>query len=242
MQSVRIAIALVLLSAVALAAPARVQSTYGGGDGDVTAPITTANFGSSVTSGNWIIVFIRGGGTPYDPASVTDTLGTSYTLATSITSGSAFLWCYYGKVTASGTNRVTVEINTSWGFVFAVEVSGAAASSPIDVAVANNHVGGSDVTSSAFSTSVANEYVLLCATQATNVTYTAGTDFTLLNGFFPGNVQGMGGVEEYIPAATLSSYTAHITSTATVSGAVIVVSLKPAGGTPTPKPHRGVIF
>jgi hypothetical protein len=222
---------------------ARVQTTVGGGDGSQGTSLATSNFGSSCTSGNYIIVCVRNGTSGDELTGVTDTLGTSYSEAIKDSGQDPSLYIYYGKLTSSGTNAVTgaFGVSANYAFVYAIEVSGLAASSALDATNANTGSGVTDLTSGAFSTAQADEYVLLLASQNNLYTYTVGADFTLVDGSIPTNPGDFGGIEERITSSTLSSYTAHITSSGSGSYVVLVATFKGAASGSTPSPAAGAM-
>jgi hypothetical protein len=222
---------------------ARVQTTFGGGDGSQGTNLATSDFGSGCTSGNYIIVCVRNGTSGDELTSVTDTLGTSYSEAVKDSGQDPSLYIYYGKLTSSGTNAVTgnFSVSANYAFVYAIEVSGLAASSALDATNANTGSGVTDLTSGSFSTTQADEYVLLLASQNNLYTYTAGTDFTLVDGTIPTNPGNFGGIEEYITSGTLSSYTAHITSSGSGSYVTLVATFKGGSSSSTPSPGVGAL-
>jgi hypothetical protein len=212
----------------------RVQFAQGGTNGTSVGVVATANFGSSVTSGNLIVVGVRTRDTNAID-SITDTLGTTYTLRVSANIGNdPGLRIYSGVPGSSGTNAVTVDFtqNDSYRWVFAIEYSpgGADWSDPYDTGDAETGTGVTDLVSGAISTAQAEEVVVLFATQGALTSYTAGTDFTLIDGTIGGEGQDFGGAEEYITSGTLSSYTAHITSGSTNGYTIAVAAFKTAGG------------
>lgn len=196
----------------------RVQVKTGGGDSDQGTSISTGNFGSSVTSGNTIIVFIRQS-TDTVTGVPTDTLFTTYTLAKKQAGpGNNTMYIYYGVLASSGTNAVAVPFSvTNYAWVYAIEVSGLSAT-PLDQADGKTGTipGGGDCVTNAITTTQDDEYVVLGVSEDAFGTYTAGTDFSLVDGTIPTNAANFGGVEERITSSALSSYVAHITS---VSGA-----------------------
>lgn len=205
----------------------RVQSAQGGGDGDQGTSVAPA-FGSNVTSGNLIVCAIRNGGNTL--TSITDSLSTTYTQAATINNGgNSYLWIYYGSATSTGANTVTTSwSSTSYVWVHCVELAGMATSSQLDTSDTQTFaIGTTDITTDAITTSQAKTYVMMIATQNGFATYTAGTDFTLVDGTIPTNTNNFGGVEEYIPGVTLTTYTPHFTSSSSATaGSAIVAAFK----------------
>jgi len=196
------------------------------------ASIVTGTF--AATSGNLIVVFIRIGGTGAF-SSITDTAGNTYTLAISDTSRDPNLLCYYAKnITGHATNAVTVNFSPSalYSWVFAAQYSGLDTSSPLDVTEAKLGTGVTDIVADAITTAQDNEVVLAAVSQNNFTNYTAGADFTLVDGGI-GDSGGnnFGGVQQRITSAVLSSYVTHITSGVTNNYTMLVVSFKEASAT-----------
>jgi hypothetical protein len=211
---------------------ARVQVTSTGVEGSALTTLTTANFASGVTSGNYVIVGIRTS-TNIDLVSVADTLLSSYSLAIADFSSDPAMHIYYAKLASSGTNAVTGVWGAGIGYawVFAIEVSGLAASSVLDAVDEKSGTGVTDLVSDAISTAQADEYVVAFGSQNNFAAYTAGTDFTIVDGTIPdatGNK--FGGCEERITSGTLSSYTVHLTSDVTNNYRMVVATFKGDGG------------
>ena len=105
----------------------RIQACTTGTSGTLVGSLTCI-FGSSCSSGNVILVFVRMNGVPVppDPTSVTDTLSTSYSLIASIKTSDPYLFVYKGLLVSSGSNSVTVNFNgtSNYSWIFAVEYSG----------------------------------------------------------------------------------------------------------------------
>jgi hypothetical protein len=201
---------------------------FGGGD---NSQGTSVGATLTVTSGSWVIVIARD--TANLPSGVpTDTISTSYSSA--ISGGSdPKMQIFYGKAGSSGSITVTVPWSggTSYPWVYAVEVQGLAAASPLDVA--DDTTGGSaggTISADAISTAQADEFVLLACGQSAFSTFTAGTDFTLIDGDFPGNVANFGGVEYRITSGTLSSYVPTIAPSGGAGWTTVVAAFKGATG------------
>lgn len=209
---------------------ARVQSAFGGFGGSVggggAGNPAQAVFGSNVTAGNLIVVFTR----DFEGISVTitDTRGNTYTRHGGTESGTEPRMTVWSAVAASSgacTVEGTWDANQTYRWVFAVEFSpgtdtwSTAAATRLQTTGTNIGTGTSDMVSSAITTSAAG-LLLMAVSENATVTYTAGTDFTLI----AGNIgvaspvdERFGGAEEYIHGAALSSYTAHITSAGTAA-------------------------
>lgn len=204
--------------------------------------IATASF--VATTGNLIVVVVRCG-TNGLVSSVTDTAGNTYVEAISSTGQDPKIFIYYAKnITGHATNVVTVNFSPSAEFSWAcaVQYSGLDTVSPVDAIDVKTGTGVSDLVSDPFSTA-REGVVVLGASQATFTTYTAGADFTLIDGAIGNNVgDNFGGVEERITTGSLSSYTAHITSGATNAYTVGLVAFKAVIAATGPMLFRGRTF
>jgi hypothetical protein len=89
---------------------------------------------------------------------------------------------------------------------------------------------GGTISADAISTAQADEFVLLACGQSAFSTFTAGTDFTLIDGDFPGNVANFGGVEYRITSGTLSSYVPTIAPSGGAGWTTVVAAFKGATG------------
>jgi hypothetical protein len=194
----------------------RVQTTYKAKDGVALTTLATSSI--TTTTGNTLIVCTRTGvPLPTTVTSISDGTNT-FTKAVEVTG-------------VSGAITVTFANSSNYGWIYVAEYSGLDKTAPLDASGSgtNNGAGGTtNLTSSAFSTAVAGELVFLGAGQNNFDTYTAGTDFTLIEGSIHDASGNYGGVEQYIPAGTLSSYTAHITATGTDQYTVVWASFQPA--------------
>lgn len=202
------------------------------------ASIATGAFNAA--TGNLIVVFIRLGGEGAF-SSISDTAGNTYVEAISDITQDPRLYCYYAKnITGNANNVVTVNFSPSgmYSWAYAVQYSGADTISPLNVIEAKTGIGVTDIVADAITTTVDGEVVVAATSQNNFTTYTAGADFTLLDGNI-GDSSGnnFGGVQEYIPAGTLSNYVTHITSGVINPYTILVVSFKPAaaGGQPSIK-------
>ena len=195
------------------------KASGGGGASTLTTPTFSA------TTGNLIVVGIRTAASGESISSVSDTAGNTYTSIDSNTTQDPHMRIYYAKnITGNASNAVTVTLSVSATFFWiqALEYSGCDTTAPLDIHGNTTGTGTTDLTTSAFTTTNANEVVILWASQNNFATYSAHTDslsntWTLIAGNI-GNADtgnGFGGSEEFIASSTLSSDTAHITSTVT---------------------------
>jgi len=222
-------VACALWAQPAAAAIARVQTATAGTT--TTSLLTlTATFGSSTTSGNTIVVCVRGANTGNNAkvSTVTDTLGTTYTLRASDVSRDPYMWVYTGSPASSGSNAVSVtfDATTVYSWVAAIEYSGVGS---YQTANANIGAAGSTDLQSASLTTSAAGLVVMAGSQNNLATYSAGTDFTFLTQV-GGDGYLFGGVEEYITSGALSGYTAHLTSSVTDQWTAVTVAFAAAGG------------
>jgi hypothetical protein len=201
---------------------------------EATTVTTLATPAFNATTGNHITVCIRNRGAAI--SSVVDTAGNTYTQRQSDATVDPNMFLYTAdNITGNASNVVTVtQASQSYSWVIAVEYSGLAASAYDTSGKRFANYSGTDVTSSGdITTANSGELVLLFTSENAFRDYTAGTDFTLIDGSFPTlSANHFGGAEEYIVSGTLSSYTGHITdsgSTAQNHG-VMWVALKAAAG------------
>ncbi len=195
----------------------RVQVSSGGGDGNQGNSIP-AVFGSSVTSGNLLIAIARDSN--LFSITIADTVGTNYQVAASNLSRDPALVMWWGFAPSSGANTVTLTYPTfpsDYPWLYLIELSGnwASAGSVVNAADDELGTGVTDIVAGAISTTCPTGYFVVGVGQSGLGTYTAGTDFTLVDGTIPTNPSNFGGVEERILSSTLSTYVAHITSSIT---------------------------
>lgn len=147
-----------------------------------TTPISTANFGSSVQQGSLIVVAVLGGYifSPKNATSVTDTLGNTYTQATSAANGNLpriSLW--YTISQSSGTNAITAAFNTNQGIgsIVAQEFTGVNQTNPLDrTAISNTTL----TTANTSNTTYANELVVGVGAGTGSTIFTLGSGYSNL--------------------------------------------------------------
>lgn len=184
----------------------------------------TLAFGSNVTSGNLLIVFMRvstGDGTP---TGVTDTVGTTYSQigsAMSISGGTGYL--YAGTAAASGANTVTIG-GGAIARILVEEVSGLT-SPTLDQT--NQATGTSSSADSGNITTTAATWIFagLVMTSYPSVGPTAGTGFTGIN-LSDGNKY----CGEYQNATSAGTYSGAYTLPESNTWGVIVAAFKSSGG------------
>ncbi len=203
------------------------QYKVGGADSQ-TSPMSTGNLGSSVTSGDPLVVIARAStgttiGTP------TDTLSTSWTAGPTGSASGCLIQSWYGFAPSSGTESASVTLSgTDFAWIVIIDVTGMT-SPTIDVSQHDTGTGITDMVTGTFSTTSANEYIVVAAVQNAFATYSAGTDFTLIANV-PTNPDNFGGIEDYIPSMALSSYVAHMTSSGGITYDTATLAFKGTAG------------
>jgi hypothetical protein len=217
-------------------AAARVQTTKANLSNGVATPWAVPAFGSPVTAGNTIVVFVHQAGSGDIVTGVTDNKGNVYTRFAASAGQNPSMWGYYCANVVGGAGLI-ISVATSttslWAWIFAAEYTGLIAS-PLDtLAVGARLPGGvTDMTSSPFTTTCQG-VVIMAGTNATTATFTAGVDFTLVDGAIQGNGATNGGVEEYVTPGPLVNYTAHITVSVATSPSIVIWIAFKSGPPPT---------
>lgn len=196
-------------------------------------PVTTGAFPGAVTVGNLIVVAVRWFSVDsYAIAGVSGGGVTTFTRRQFYWGSSTGLEVWTGIVTSAVTTAVSVDFTggVTWGWVKALEYS-AGGTWDYDTGDDNLDLNGTgDLVVGPISTANAEELVVVVGTQVTGgATYTAGADFTLVDG----DLESMGGIEEYITSGTLTTYTAHLTSSSAAAHFVLAAAFKytaPASG------------
>lgn len=219
------------------AAASRVNATNGGTEGSTTNTITAAAF--NATAGNTIVACVRKNLFAVAPT-LTDTAGNTYNLKASNSGGSVFMYIYAAEnITGNASNVVQAEELSgadSYWWIQTAEYTGVATSS-YDAAGANNGSATTDLTTTAITTTTAG-VVVVCGSVAAASDFTAGTDFDLVDGtIYDGGGIDFGGMEQRITTGTLSSYTAHITSSASAAYTTAWIALKEGSGSPAVAPR-----
>jgi hypothetical protein len=197
----------------------------GTGGSTITLPAT------SHTTGNCIVVFTRD--STLIPSTITDTAGNTYTKLAENTTQDPHMSVWIAKnITGNASNVISLNFSGSTAYVwgYSIEYSGLDASSPEDTYGTNTQTATTDCQSSSLSTAQSSEVLIMAASQPALTTYTAGTDFTLIEGSIGSGGMNFGGIEEYITSGALSSYTAHITAADSATPTTCWVALKAAGG------------
>lgn len=192
----------------------------------IAASPTTLSFTASNTAGNLIVVGVQSWNFA---ASVSDSRGNTYTLATSTTSaGGNLLYVFYAKNIAAGANTVTVTGPTG-GNIDILEYSGLDTATPLDQVKAATGASGNPDTG-AVTTAAANELIFGFAQIDANVVSGPGTGFTQREN------AGNGEASEDKTVAATGSYNATFVSGASANAwAAIIATFKAAaaGGGPT---------
>jgi hypothetical protein len=149
--------------------------------GSATTVVSSA---FNLTATNLTIVSVRFGTTSNFVLSMTDTAGNIYRQAGKIRTVSLAgqeVW-YCANCAGNASNAVTATFNaadSSRGIAVA-QFSGLATVSPLDVLINDAKSSGANITSSAFTTAVADEVVVACFTiAATGSTWTASGGYTV---------------------------------------------------------------
>lgn len=193
---------------------------------DTLAPV----FSSAVTAGNLLAIALRRNVFSNPDPVVTDSLGTVYTRGPwqAATGVDPKLWWFYGIAPASGANTVTVVWDSpeAYSWVCALEYAGLPGAT-LDGPGCDDQLGTgvTDLVTGAVTPSVASGLLLMAVSQNNFATYTAGADFTLIDGSI-GDGDLFGGVQERIVSTSLSGYVAHMTSTITADYTAVLAMFK----------------
>jgi hypothetical protein len=186
---------------------------------------------SNVTAGSLLVMGITAGSAD-GVVSVTDTMGNTWTLVTSIASADRKTWLYYAKNAAAGATTITITFTAST-FPDSVatirEYSGMNTTAPLDVSATGNS-GTSYVTtltsSATAATAQASELIIAVGGVSANTPgYSLGTGFGNLvsqNGF---DLYTSGFMEDKTVSAT-GTQTAAINMTSSVRTEIIVAAFK----------------
>ncbi len=199
---------------------AEVQAITGAGD--------SLAFTNPVTSGNLLVVAFKTEGSPAS-ITVTDTLGTAYTLAASVTGESNNLVVYTGTVPASGTNTVTIgSAPASYDRLAIMEVAGVGA---IDATATLYNSAGTNPESLSVTTTVPNDFLLFVVAGFHNAdTFTFGGGFALDAQAGGNDALAIG----HKLGAAAGSYTANVNIAGGADNSpLIMIAFKPAN-TSTP--------
>lgn len=179
----------------------------------------TVTLDTPLTTGNTVLVMWRScDPTLSAPFSMTDASNT-YALAGSqaAAGNNPALYAYY-KVNIAGGNTVITAGSPAgcYSYLFAVEIS--STYQVFGSFVSSTGTGVTDIPSAAITTARPG-LLITFATQNNFSTYTAGTDYTIIDG----GIVGAGGAEYYV-APALTTYVSHLTSDISNIYAVVTVS------------------
>jgi hypothetical protein len=243
------AVALVVLIAQAAGAIALVNSSSaidssGGFAATLAAPAINAS------AGNLIAVYTHC--EQNTVGSITDTAGNTYTGLTAGTRGAGFprgQWFYAKNIAGNAANVVTLHIAGGGGVsqftgIAVLQFSGLDTAAPLDVDIAGGGFITSPVTSSAFTTSTANEVILMGVDWNINAgTLTAGTGYTIQESQLSASPSIA--AQYKIVASVQVAVTASLSWTggfATVDHGVASFKAAAAGATAVPRKHSGWII
>lgn len=169
---------------VATATGIALVNTDSGTNQTSTKLLTISTSGASVTAGNLLTATCRGGSTSTDlPNSVTDTALNTFTLLASVTaiSGNTYSFWYAKNVSGNAADVVScvwsLGQEQAFSGIITAQYSGLNATSPSDAAI-TGAAGGpvSSITSASFTTTSANEVIVISATcGSASQTYAAGS-------------------------------------------------------------------
>ena len=210
------------------ATPAFVQEK----DNQVTSGKTNAvKLTSSTAAGNLLVVYLIWDNT--GAASVTDSLGNTYTSAVSPARWNSSKYStqiFYATNVASGADTVTATFATSvtqFGIVYAHEYSGIRAAAPLDVTASATGTSGS-LNSGSAPTSYATDLIFAGGVSANTVS-AAGSGFTARS-------KAEGNMTEDRVVTTVGSYSATATNSAGAWGMQMVAFKGTSGTTDTTPP------
>jgi hypothetical protein len=218
-----------------------VNSTSGASDAGATTVAATA---ASHTAANLLVVHV-GWSNNVTLDSIADTAGNTYTRVASSKANNGttdHVETFHAKsITGNASNAVTAAFSASATFrrIIVHQYSGADTSAPADVAGSGNVAAATSITSSSFTTNVADEVIsaAMGSTGAATSIPAAGTSYTL-------RVSNLGNdshSEDRIVNAT-NSYTASFTwATGTQDAWITAATFKQAGAAATPMPPLPVV-
>lgn len=220
-------------------AAAHVQSAQGSYGGSTSA---TATFGSNVTTGNLIVVFVDVNSVTATINTPTDTGGNTYTALDTTTGLNSRTKGFYAKnVTGGSSFGVTATLGAgAFGSISVHEASGLDTTAPLDQHVGNAQTSVATttdaVTSTAVTTTTAGQYIAGRTTQdnVEGITVTQGTGYTAGQ---TTNNGGQSGKTEYQIQSSAGSIAATFTSaTASKNWVTQIATFKAASaGGFTPK-------
>jgi hypothetical protein len=216
----------VALTVAAPPAIARVNTAKAANGGTPAASLTTGTF--AATAGDLLVVAVRIAGFTSAAPTISDTALDTFTPIASVAVRDPSLYLFYAKnINGNAANAVTATFdNIQYDWLYVVQYSGVDPTAPLDLGGATTD-SGTDLTTDAFSTAASGEVVVVFASQNTISTFTAGADFTLVDGSIGTDTYSYGGAEEYITGTSLSSYTAHITASVGAPNSIAWASFKP---------------
>ncbi len=215
--------------------------------GTNVASITTGTVAGSgsgtfpTSAGDCIAVFVVWGSTSITVTSVTDVAGNTYTAQTSCPRSDGFSsgqWWVAKNVTGNAANAATANFSSTVAYVaiHALEYSGVDTSSPVDVNPAAGAGSGATLTSASFTTTSANEVLLVGGNAASYITFTAGGSYTIQTQDSATPTGPISATEDLIVTSTQSSVTASMTQSGTGAWLIAVLSLKAAVAANTDPP------
>lgn len=195
-----------------------------------TLDAATVTMDTALTTGNSVLIIWRSCDPAMSaPASMTDASNTYALAGSQAASGNnPVLYAYY-KVGITGGNTVITAGSPAgcYSYLYAIEIT--STYSVYGSFASATATGATDIVSGAITTPRTG-LLITFASQSAFATYTAGTNYTLING----GIVGAGGAEYYV-APALTAYVSHITSDITNLNAAVTVAFLTAaqgGGLP----------
>jgi len=215
----------VAITVTAPTAIARVNTAKAANGGTPAASLTTGTF--AATAGNLLVVAVRIAGFTSRAPTISDTALNTFIPIASVAVRDPSLYLFYAKnINGNAADAVTATFdNIQYDWLYVVQYSGVDPTAPLDVGGATTD-SGTDLITDAFSTAAPGEVVVVFSSQNTISTFTAGADFTLVDGSIGTGIYPYGGAEEYVTDTSLSSYTAHITASVSAPNSIAWASFK----------------
>ncbi|MBZ5700325.1 MAG: Ig-like domain-containing protein [Acidobacteriia bacterium] len=206
----------------------------------------SAQFAGSVTAGDLILVQINWNDATNSVVSVTDALGNTFSSAVGPAqqSSAESTQLFYAANVAGGTDRITVTMSgTTLINIFIYEITGAAATNPLDVTAVGSG-SGTSVTTGSVATGGANEFVFVGIGNSSAAWDSTGAGFSGLqehafafSEFETAATAGTAvkGVSTLSASSAWSAVLAafHASSTSTTSGTASLTSIQVTPASPT---------
>jgi RHS repeat-associated protein len=197
--------------------------------GAVTSTANVATFGSSVTTGDLIVVGVTDNGTSVPTNAITDNKGNTYTRAVQVenTSTDDYAAIFYAKNVTGGSSFAVTMTSTVAGSLAVQEYSGVATSTPLDQIATSTGASGNP-TSGNVTTAIDHELYFGLAWNGNNgATWTAGTGYTLRENITNNaSAERLATEDKVVTTATTTAAT--FTTSSTEAFAAAIATFKPA--------------